>query len=244
VLVRDGSRMTCCMAAGPGEGVWRQIVGVVGDVRQGNLDEAPAATIYRPYSQIVEHDMYLVVRTRSEAQTAAVAAVLVDRLGEGTGTAVGALGETRWLAPRSMEQVIADSESIRLRRFVLVLIGSFAGLALVLAAVGLYGVVAYSAAQRTREIGIRVALGAQPRAILLGVVRESVMVSLAALGLGAVAAFAATRFIASMLFGVSAADPWTYLAGAAVMMAVALSASYLPARRAARVDPIVALREP
>ena len=100
----------------------------------------------------------------------------------------------------------------------------------VLAAVGLYGVVAYSAEQRTREIGIRVALGAQPRAILLGVVRESVLLSLAALGLGAVAAFAATRFIASMLVRVSAADPWTYLAGAGVMMTVALLASYLPAR--------------
>jgi len=243
LIVQDGAQMTCCAAPGPVVGVARQIVGVVGDVRQGNLDEEPAATIYRPYTQIVEHDMYLLVRTRSEAQVAGVSSLLRDRLEEAAGTAGRRPGEERWLAPRSMTHVIAGSDSIRLRRFVLVLLGSFASLALVLAAVGLYSVVAYSVAQRRREIGIRVALGAQRRAILIAIVKESLVLSAASLAAGVLAAFAGSRLLASMLFRVTAADPVAYLAGTGVLLAVALLASYLPARRAAGLDPAVVLRE-
>jgi len=228
--------MSCCSAAGSVEGVWREIVGVAGDIRQANMDEELAATLYRPYTQIVEHDMYLMVRGRSAVESAGIVANLRSHL-------IAAAPGSEWSDVLLMNQVINESESIRLRRFVLILLGSFAGLALLLAAVGLYGVVAYSVAERRREIGIRVALGATRSMILNQVLAESLRLSLTSLLIGGIAAYFLTRVISSMLFGVSATDAVTYLAVSLLLMTVVLIASYLPARRAAHEDPILALRE-
>jgi len=236
VRFREQAPMSCCSAAGSVEGVWREIVGVAGDIRQANMDEELAATLYRPYTQIVEHDMYLMVRGRSAVESAGIVANLRSHL-------IAAAPGSEWSDVLLMNQVINESESIRLRRFVLILLGSFAGLALLLAAVGLYGVVAYSVAERRREIGIRVALGATRSMILNQVLAESLRLSLTSLLIGGIAAYFLTRVISSMLFGVSATDAVTYLAVSLLLMTVVLIASYLPARRAAHEDPILALRE-
>jgi ABC-type antimicrobial peptide transport system permease subunit len=150
---------------------------------------------------------------------------------------------TEWVDVRVMRELIDQSESIRLRRFVLILLGTFAGLALLLAGVGLYGVMAYFVAERRREIAIRVALGAARSDVFRQVMGEAMRLALASLLLGAVTAYILTRLIAAMLFGVGAADVTTYLTVWVILTAVALLATYLPARRAARVDPLIALRE-
>ena len=128
------------------------------------------------------------------------------------------------------------------RRFLLLLVGVFAASALVLAAVGIYGIVAFSVARRTQEIGIRMALGAERRDVLRLIVGEGARLAVAGVALGLAGAFAVTRLVASLLFGVSATDPATFAAVAALLAAVALLASYVPARRAMRLDPNVALR--
>ena len=228
--------MSCCTASGPVENVWREIVGVAADVRQGNLDEQPAMTLYRPYTQIVEHDMYLMVRARSSSDASRLAGQLRPQL--------LAVDPTKdWADVRPMRDVINESGAIRLRRFVLILLGSFAGLAVLLAAVGTYGVMAYSVADRTRELGIRVALGATRSMILTHVLSETMKLTIAGLVIGGLAARILTRFISSLLFGITSTDAPTYLAVSFVLAAVALLASYLPARRATRIDPLVALRQ-
>jgi len=141
---------------------------------------------------------------------------------------------------RSMQQVVANS-TLR-RKFTMTLLAIFSGLALVLAAVGLYGVMAYSVAQRTREIGIRMALGAQRGDVLRLVVGQGMGLAGAGVLLGFVASLGLTRLMRGLLFGVSASDPLTFVAVAVCLSGVALAASYLPARRAARVSPTVALR--
>jgi ABC-type antimicrobial peptide transport system permease subunit len=141
---------------------------------------------------------------------------------------------------RTLEQVVADS--VAPRRFNLMLLGIFAVLALLLSAVGIYGVTAYSVAQRTRELGLRMALGAQRQGVLNLVLKEAA--GLAGLGvlLGLAGAFALTRLMASLLYGVGSTDPLTFVAVAVVLTLIALVAAYLPGRRATRVDPIVALK--
>jgi putative ABC transport system permease protein len=236
IRLHERSPMTCCTAAGPVENVWREIVGVVADVRQANLDEQPAQTMYRPYTQIVEHDMFLMVRARSAADATRLATNLRSQL--------MALDASKfWDDVRPMRDVINDSGSVRLRRFVLILLGTFAVIAMLLAAVGTYGVMAYTVADRTREIGIRVALGATRSMVLTHVLSETLRLTLAGLVIGALAAQALTRFIASMLFGVSSSDAVTYVGVAIVLAGVALLASYVPARRATQIDPLVALRQ-
>ena len=140
----------------------------------------------------------------------------------------------------TMSDVIADS--LAEKRFAMELLGVFAVLAVILSAVGIYGVISYIAAQRTQEIGIRMALGAEKGSVLRMVLREAGVMALIGVGIGLVAAFALTRLMASILFGVSTHDPLTYVGVAALLMLVALAACYIPARRAARVDPMVALR--
>ena len=142
---------------------------------------------------------------------------------------------------RTMEQVIADS-ALR-RRFTMLLLTIFAGLALLLGAIGLYGVMAYTVSQRTREIGVRVALGAQRADILHIVLAEGLQLILAGVALGLVASFALTKFLGGLLYNVSTSDPLSFVATALFLAGVAFAASYLPARRATTVDPIVALRE-
>jgi putative ABC transport system permease protein len=236
VRLLERSPMTCCSAPAAVEGVWREIVGVVGNVRQANLDEEPALTVYRPYSQIVEHDMYLLVRTGSSAQAAPVAANLQSRL-----TSLDPSRE--WWDVRAMAQVIRDSESIRLRRFVLILLGTFAAIALILGAVGMYGVASSAVAERTKEIGVRMALGATRPAIFRQMLGDMLVLATAGVALGSAGALTLTHLIRAMLFGISATDPMTYGAVAALLAAVVLLATYLPARRATQVDPMVALRD-
>jgi putative ABC transport system permease protein len=235
IRINERSPMACCAAAGPVENVWREIVGVAGDIRQGNLDEAPAATIYRPYTQIVEHDMFLMIRTRTERDMPRVADVLPAELRKVDAT-------MDWWDVRPMRQVIAESGAIRARRFVVLLLGGFAALALVLAAVGLYGVMAYFVAERHREIAVRVSLGATRSLVLKQVLGEAGRLLAIGLVTGAVAAQFLTRLISSLLFGVAATDVPTHLVVFALLGMVTMLASYLPARRAAGIDPIAALK--
>jgi putative ABC transport system permease protein len=141
-----------------------------------------------------------------------------------------------------MEQIISQSPSVFLRRYPTFLIGSFAVLALTLAMIGLYGLVSYSVSQRTREVGIRIALGAQPRDVIRLVVGEGARLSLIGIAAGVLAALGLTRLMRSLLFGVSAVDPVTFAAVALLLALVAITASYIPARRAVRTSPINALR--
>jgi ABC-type antimicrobial peptide transport system permease subunit len=142
---------------------------------------------------------------------------------------------------KTMQQVLSDSVSQRL--FNMFLISSFSIVALILATVGIYGVIAYSVAQRTQEIGIRMALGAKPRDVLRLVVTQGMMQALIGVGIGLGGAFALTRVMSSLLYEVSPLDPATFAALAILLLLVALMASYIPARRAARINPIGALRE-
>jgi ABC-type antimicrobial peptide transport system permease subunit len=141
---------------------------------------------------------------------------------------------------RTMDQIISDS--LAARRFSMILLGIFAALALLLSSIGIYGVISYLVGQRTQEIGIRVALGARRWDVLRLVLSHSVKMATLGVVIGIAASLALTRLMAKMIFGVSATDPLTFLAVAAVLTFVALAASYIPARRASRVDPIVALR--
>jgi putative ABC transport system permease protein len=141
---------------------------------------------------------------------------------------------------KTMEQWL--SESLARRRFAMLMLGLFAVVAMLLAGIGIYGVMSYTVAQRTREIGIRVALGAQTRDVLRLVVRQGMSLTGIGVGIGLVVAIAATRVMASLLFGVGATDPITFVAIALLLAIVALLACYLPARRATKVDPMIALR--
>jgi ABC-type antimicrobial peptide transport system permease subunit len=141
---------------------------------------------------------------------------------------------------KTMESIISDSMAAR--RFSMILLGVFAALALLLSSIGIFGVISYVVSQRTQEIGIRIALGAQRSDVLRMMLGDGMRMTLVGVGIGLVAALLATRLMTKMLFGVSATDPLTFAGVAAVLTCVALLACYLPARRAMRVDPIVALR--
>jgi putative ABC transport system permease protein len=141
---------------------------------------------------------------------------------------------------KTMEEYM--SASVATPRFNTTLLSIFAAVALVLTIVGLYGVMSYSVAQRTNEIGIRLALGAQPRNVLLMIVKQGSLLIMLGLGIGLLGAYAATRLIASLLFGVTAKDPWTFVSAAVVLALVAFLACYIPAWRATKVDPLRALR--
>jgi len=236
IRVNERSPLICCVTAAAVDGLWREIVGVVGDIRQANLDEAPAATIYRPYGQIFEHDMFLMIRVRTDRDTAPVAAALASALR-------GADPAMDWWPVRPMRQSIAESGSVRTRRFVVQLLGAFAVLALTLAAVGVYGVMAYLVVERRREIAVRMALGATAPIVVTQILGEAGRLLLIGLAAGALVARWLSRWIASLLFGVTSTDLATHVVVFAVLAAVALLASYLPARRAARIDPMIALRE-
>jgi putative ABC transport system permease protein len=140
----------------------------------------------------------------------------------------------------TMDQLISDS--LARRRLYMVLLTVFAGAALLLAAVGIYGVMSYSVSQRVNEMGIRIALGAQARDVLMLVMKRGMGVALAGMAIGIAAAFALTRLMSSLLFGVSATDPFAFIAVVATLILVALLACWIPARRATRVDPMTALR--
>ena len=211
---------------------WREIVGVVADVRHFGLDAEARPTMYFPDRQAPSRGMSLVVRAGGGDPLALAGAVRGAVLALDPNLAVAGLG--------TLDALVSDS--IATPRFVLLLIGAFAGVALLLAAVGIYGVMAYAVGERTHEIGVRMALGAQPGDVLRLVVGQGMTLVVAGVGLGLVGAFALTRLMATLLFQVSATDPLIFASVPAVLAGVALLACYLPARRATRVDPLVALR--
>jgi putative ABC transport system permease protein len=211
--------------------VWRTIVGVVADARRYGLDEAPRPELYFPYAQAPRRYMTIVMRTAGDpAALAAVARAAVW----------GIDPEQPVSEVRTLDQIL--TRSLAARRFNMLLLAVFAATALALATVGLYGVVAYSIARRTREFGVRLALGAQPRDLVCLVLAHGLGLTLAGLVIGLFVSLAATRALSTMLYEVSATDPVTFGAISAVLALVAAAASYLPARRAMRVDPLVALR--
>lgn len=209
------------------------VIGVVGDVKIGGLDEALKPVIYYPFRRFPGAGTNLMVRTN----------------GDPTALAAAVRNEARALEPevalfnvREMEDVIGESPAAFMRRFPALLIGIFAGVALLLAAIGIYGVVSYSVSQQTHYIGVRMALGARGSDIVMMVLKQGLGIALIGVGVGVIAAIGLTRFLSSLLFEVQAGDVTTFAVVVLSLLAVALLACYIPARRAARVDPLVALR--
>ena len=209
-----------------------QIVGVVGDARQWGLDLPPDPEIYFSYSQInFTATTSLVVR----------ASVSPASLGDSVRNVVREVNaDAPVLRIKTMNDVL--DQSTAQQRFTMTLMAVFAAVALAMAIIGLYGVMSYSVTQRTHEIGIRMALGAERRDVMRLVVGQGFVLAVIGVGTGLVAAFAITRLLATLLFGVSATDPLTFVAVSLVMLGVALGACFVPARRATKVDPMVALR--
>ena len=209
-----------------------EIVGVVGNVRHVGLDADPHSEIYQLLGQAQWPSMFVAIRTPTSDPTSLTAAAQ---------NAVWSVNKDVPLASvRTMQDLIANS--VQRRKFSMFLLSIFAGVAMLLAAIGLYGVMSYSVAQRTHEIGIRMALGARRPDVLALVVKKGMVLALTGVAAGAVLALAMTRLIAGMLFGITATDPLTFAGVAALVGTVAFLANYLPARRASKVDPIVALR--
>jgi putative ABC transport system permease protein len=210
---------------------WLSIVGIVGDVRNSSLDAHPLPQMYVSVEHAPQRSLALVIRTAGDPENviAAVRAQIfafVPNL---------PLYDVKTMAERERATVAQP-------RFQTVLLGLFAALAVALAAIGIYGVIAQSVAQRTHEIGIRIALGAQPASVLKLVLREGLIVGIAGLALGLAATLAVVRLLSGLLYEVPAFDPATFLGASVLLMAVVLAACYIPARRAARLDPMIALR--
>jgi putative ABC transport system permease protein len=209
-----------------------EVVGVIGDVKYAGLDVQTKPEMYAPFSQRPWPFMRIVARSKSDPS------VLVAAIREAVNTADKDQPIDKLT---TMSSVV--SSSIAVRRFYMQLLGMFAALAFILASVGVYGVVSYSIAQRTREIGIRLALGARSSDVLGLVLKEALRLTALGVILGLVGAFAATRVLRSLLFEVKPTDPTTFVCLSLLLTLVALVASYVPARRATKVDPLVALRE-
>ncbi|HUI41914.1 MAG TPA: ABC transporter permease [Terriglobia bacterium] len=215
---------------------WCTIVGVVGDVRQFALAEtSPPAAIYLPYAQspiaFLMRDITFVVRGESDALSVAPAARRAMQAVD---------PDLPVFDVASMEQLV--NRSVAGPRFSTLMLASFAALALLLAAVGIYGVIAYSVTQRTHEIGVRMALGARGRDVVRQILGQGMVLAGVGIAAGLLAALALTRFLSGMLYGVRAADPFTFVAVSVTLAAIAMVATYVPARRATKVDPIIALR--
>jgi putative ABC transport system permease protein len=210
---------------------WMTIVGVVGDVRDLGLEKHPDLEVYQPYRQHMLSYMNLVVRTD----------------GDPLNLAGSVRNEIRMLdkslpvaVPESMDNIVAASMAAR--RFNLTLLAVFAGLALFLAAVGIYGVMSYGVTQRTQEFGIRMALGATAIDVLKLVLRRGMILAAIGIFVGLIGAVALTRLMSGLLFGITATDTLTFAGVSITMLLVALAASYLPARRATKINPLEALR--
>jgi putative ABC transport system permease protein len=216
---------------GPPPQAWTEVVGVVADTRNGALEAEPGPQLFTPYFQQPSFVMTFVLRT-----------------GTHPGSLAGALRKAVQevdksqpvFAVETMDDVIASL--LAPWRFRTLLLGLFSILALVLAAVGIFGVISYSVSQRTREIGIRVALGAERKDVLRAVLGQGLRLALVGVMIGITGALALTHFLSSLLYGVKPTDPLTFIAVSLILIAVALAACYIPARRASKVDPMVALR--
>jgi putative ABC transport system permease protein len=208
-----------------------EIVGVIADVKSYGANEATPSTVYLPFDQAPLGDVSVLVRA-----TASTALTI-----NGTRAAIKEVdGDLPVFDVRTMTEVVSDS--VAQPRFYAILLGSFAGIALVIAALGIYGVISYAVSQRTRELGIRIALGAQKERVVRLVIGQGLTLTLLGIAVGIAGALIMTRLIATMLFGVAPADPLTFVGVATMFVLVACLASYLPARRAAGVDPIIAMR--
>ena len=209
----------------------REIIGIIGDVKTGGIDAPVASQMYVPILQ--EPDNSLIVTVRGGNNPLSLVGALRSQVQE--------IDPTQPIANvKTMDEVMASS--IAPRRLTMVLLGIFAAVALILAAVGIYGVMSYSVTQRTHEIGIRMALGAKVVDVLKMVIGQGMLLTLAGLVIGLIGALGLSWLIESLLFGVSSRDPWTFFAISGLLTLVALFAVYLPARRAAKTDPIIALR--
>jgi putative ABC transport system permease protein len=217
---------------GNGSDGFYEIVGVVGSIRQANLETTPAPTMYIPFSQDPFSAAWVVARTEGDPTGLSAAVRQTVRSIDPTLPA---------FAMTPLTTVVSDS--VAERRFSMLLLGLFAGIALFLAAVGLYGVVAYAVSQRTQEIGLRMAIGAQRGDVLRLVVGGGMKLAVVGVAVGIACALALAQLVAAMLYEVTPFDPASYSATALVLLAVAALACYVPARRAMRVDPIVALRQ-
>jgi putative ABC transport system permease protein len=211
--------------------VQREVVGVVADVKFGGLNAASSEEMYLPMAQVPWPTMTLVVRSNANPRPLVTAVRAKIAEGDPTLPVTGIL---------SMEEVV--STSVAQPRIIMQFVGAFAGFALLLAAIGIYGVMAYTVTARKQEMGIRVAFGARPGDILRLVVVQGMRMTLIGVALGVVVSLALTRLLASLLFGVQATDPLVFSAAALVLAGAAFVACYIPARRATRVDPIVVLR--
>jgi predicted permease len=212
-------------------GTWRTVVGVVGNVRNDDIDSPPLPMIYVPLAQRPSREMTLIVRTAADPL------LVVDD----ARAAVAAVDPGQPVYDvKSMAQVL--EEDMRQNVLLIAIMGMFAGVALVLAALGIYGVVSHAVAQRTHEIGVRMALGAAVRDVIGLVARQGLVPVLTGLVLGLGAGLGVSRLMAGVLYGVAPTDPVTYLSVVAILTGVALLACVAPARRAARVDPLLAIR--
>ena len=212
-------------------GLCRTIVGVVGNVRQESLTDDVAAELYMPFTQMPMNGMTLVVRTTSDPLTLATA----------VRNEVLAIDKNQPIFDvKTLDQRVNDSVAVS--RSLMLLFSAFALLALVLAAVGIYGIVSYSVTQRTHEIGIRMALGARAGNVLSLIMKNGVTLVLTGIVIGIAGALALTRFLTTLLFGVTPTDSVTFVVVSFVFFVIAMVASLIPAVRATRVDPLVALR--
>jgi putative ABC transport system permease protein len=207
-----------------------EIVGVVGDLKEGSLDQAPAPTAYYVHAHLPYTAMVFVVRGNSPQALIAAGRKAIQEI-----DAQQPIADVRL-----MEEVLR--ETYARQRLSALLLGGFSLASLLLASVGIYGVLAYSVARRTREIGVRVALGAAPGRILRLVVGSGVLMVLAGATIGLGGALLLSGLMKSLLFGIGPRDPWSFVFAPAALVAVALMAAYVPARRAARISPVEALR--
>ncbi len=219
---------------------WLTVVGVVKNAVRGEWTEPPAEEMFLPYLQTRKYIegpesqfAYLTLVAKTTGDPAALAPMVR--------AAIGRIDRNIVLSDlQTMDQVVAEATAEP--RFYVLLLGAFSAVALILAAVGIYGVMSYSVSRRTQEIGVRIALGARTEDVVRLVVRQGAVLALTGVGAGIVVALAATRLMSGLLYGIRASDPITFIAVALVLSGVAIAASYIPARRAARVDPMIALR--
>lgn len=211
---------------------WITVVGVIGDIHHQGPAAPPDAEVYFPYTQGPFSPSILVVRTQGDPERfTASLRTLVREVDAGLPIS----------QPRTLEKMLADS--LATARLSVAILSAFAGIALLLAAVGIYGVISFSVARRTREIGIRMALGAMPGGVARTITLQALSLALIGITIGVGAALALTRTMSAMLYGVKPTDPWVLAGAAATLTAVAALSGWLPARRAAKLDPLTALRE-